>query len=219
MNRLSKKAVTMIALGAFILLVAAAPFAVQAAQGDKSGPGFGQHQFDPDKAADRLAETFGISKASILDQYNKGVKFRDIGRAAFLAKASDKPLDEVLALKTTDNNWRDVAQTLGVTKEKAKETRRTLAADRLSTKLGFDRQATLDLLEQGYRPRDVAVAGLLAQDTGKSSQEILDMKKINNNWRDVAQTLGVSKDTVKQDAQKLRQAFGRPGPHPGHRSF
>ncbi len=218
MNRLSKKAVAMIALGAFILLVAAAPFAVQAAQGDKHGPGFGQHQFDPDKAADRLADTFGMSKETILDQYNKGVKFRDIGRAAFLAKASNKPLDEVLALKTADNKWRDVTQTLGITKEQMKATRQALAADRLSSKLGFDRQATLGLLEQGYRTRDVAVAGLLAQDTGKTSQEILGLKKINNSWRDVAQTLGVSKDTMKQDAEKLRQAFGRPGHH-AHRTF
>jgi hypothetical protein len=219
MNRLSKKAVAMLALVAFFLLVAATPFAVQAAQGDKPGPAFGHHQFDPDKAADRLAETFGLSKTTILDEYNKGVKFRDIGRAAFLAKASDKPFGEVLALKTADNKWRDVAQTLGVTKEQVKATRQGLTADRMSAKLGFDRQATLGLLEQGYRPRDVAVAGMLAQDTGKSSQEILDMKKINNNWRDVAQSLGVSQDTLKQDTQKLRQAFGHQGKRFGHHSF
>ena len=158
----------------------------QAAQGDKDRPGFGQRQVDPDKAAERLAEVFGIDKATVLDHYNNGVKFRDIGRAAFLAKASGKTLDDVLALKTADNKWRDVAKTLGITKEQAKATHRALTADRLSAKLGFDRQATLGLLDNGYRPRDVAVAGLLAGNTGKTSQEILDMKKINNTWRDVA---------------------------------
>lgn len=217
MNRLSKKTVALIALGAFILLVAAAPFVAQAAQGDKDRPGFAQRQFDPDKAAERLAEVYGIDKAAILAHYNNGVKFRDIGHAAFLAKATGKSLDDVLALKTDDNKWRDVVKSLGVTREQVKATRQALAADRLNTKLGLDREATLGLLEQGYRPGDIAFAGLLADNTGKSSQEVLDMKKINNTWRDVAENLGVSKDTMRQDIQKMRQAFGRPGfHHPRH---
>ena len=208
---ISKKTIAALVLGAFLVAGAAAPFIVSAAGEHKSRSAAHQRQFSPAQAAERLAETYGVSKETVLNQFTSGAKFRDIHRAAFLAKASDKPLDEVLALKKSDNTWKDVAQTLGVTREKAKATRHGLVADRFSAKLGFDRAATLDLLGQGYKPRDIAFAGLLAENTGKPTADVLALKKINNNWRDVAQTLGVSDETLKQDMTKLRQAFPRHG--------
>lgn len=213
---ISKRTVAALVLGAFLLAGAAAPFIVSAAEEHKSRPAVEKRQFSPAQAAERLAETYGVSKETVLNQFTSGVKFRDIHRAAFLAKASDRPLDEVLALKKSDNTWKDVAQTLGVTREKAKATRHTLVADRLNAKLGFDRATTLDLLGQGYKPRDITVAGLLAENTGKAPADVLALKKINNTWRDVAGTLGVSDETFKQDMTKLRQAFPRHGRGHGH---
>lgn len=211
MTMLTKKTIAALALGAF-LLAGAVPFIANAAETGQGRPALERTEkrpISPAQAADRLAETYGVSRDSVLAHFTSGVKFRDIHRAAFLAKASGKTLDETLALKTSDNTWKDVAQTLGVTREKAKATRHGLVADSLSAKLGFDRAATLDLLGQGYKPRDIAVAGLLAADTGKSAADVLALKKINNTWRDVAQSLGVSDETLKQDMQKLRQAFPR----------
>jgi len=212
MRLVSKKTVAAIVLGVFVLTGAAIPFIAQAEQGGKERSAFGHRQFDPEKAAARMAEDYGISKEAILAHNQNGVSFRDLNRAAFLAKASGKSLDDVLALKKSDNTWRDVAQTLNISKDQMKATFRSLAADRLNAKLGLDRQETMNLLEQGYRPRDVAIAGVLAQESGKSSQDILAMKKINNAWRDVAQNLGMNDEAFKQSIQKLRPAFG-PGGH------
>ncbi|MDT8902771.1 hypothetical protein [Anaeroselena agilis] len=215
MRLVSKKTVAIFVLGAFVLAGAALSPLAQAAGPEKTRPAIEKRQFDPDKAAQRLSETYGIAKDTVLARLNNGANIRDVNRAAFLAKASGKTLDEVLDLKTGDNNWKDVAKTLGVTREQAKATFRGLSADKLNAKLGFDRATVLGLLEQGYKSRDIAVAGLLAENADKTPASVLEMKKINNTWRDVAQSLGVSDETFKQDMLKLRQAFG----HGGHHRF
>lgn len=213
MRLVSKKTVAIFVLGAFVLAGAAlSPFA-QAAEAEKARPAVEKRQHDPAKAAQRLSETYGISKETILTRVNGGASIRDAHRAAFLAKASGKSFDEVLDLKTGGNTWKDVAKNLGVTKEQAKATHQGLSADRLSAKLGFDRATVLGLLEQGYKTRDIAVAGLLAENTGKTPASVLEMKRINNTWRDVAGSLGVSDETLKQDMLKLKQAFGHKRHH------
>jgi hypothetical protein len=213
MRLVSNKTVAAFVLGAFLIAGAAVPFIAQAAQPEKARPAMEKRQLDPDKAAQRLSETYGISKDTVLARVKDGTSIRDINRAAFLAKASGKAFDEVLALKKSDNTWKDVAQTLGVTKEQTKATFNALAADRLNAKLGFDRDTVLGLMDEGYKVRDIAVAGLLAENTAKTPASVLELKKINNTWRDVARTLGVSDETFKQDMQKLGQAFGRDGHH------
>ncbi len=216
MKLVSSKTVVAVALAALLLVGAAAPLFAQSAQGDQARPAKAHHQMDPAKVAARLAETYGISQDTVLARLNSGTGAKDVHAAAFLAKASGKTFDEVLDLKKSDNTWKDVAKTLGVTREQMKATRQAMTADRLSAKLGFDRDTALNLLDQGYRSHDIAMAGLLAENTGKTPASILDMKKINNTWRDVASSLGVSNDTLKQDMKKLHEAFGGFG-HGGHR--
>ena len=216
MRLVSKKTVAIFVLGVFALAGAALSPLAQANGAEKARPALEKRQHDPAKAAQRLAETYGISKDTVLTRVNSGASIRDIHRAAFLAKASGKTFDEVLDLKTGDNTWKDVTNNLGVTKEQTKATFHGLSADRLSAKLGFDRATVLGLLEQGYRTRDIAVAGLLADNADKTPASVLEMKKINNTWRDVADSLGISDETLKQDMLKLRQAFGHGGRH--HRS-
>ncbi|MDR3560005.1 MAG: hypothetical protein P4N59_01000 [Negativicutes bacterium] len=213
MKLLAKKTIVVIAASTFILAGVAAPFMVYADQSENQRPAFSQRHVDPDKAATRLSETYGIDKATVINYFNQGVGFHTLSRAAFLAEASGKPLDDVLALKTADNSWRDVAKTLNITREQMKATRNNLTSNRLSTALGLDKQTTLGLFDQGYKARDVAMAGLLAQNTDQSIDNILSMKKINNSWRDVATTLGVDQDTLKQDMQKMHQAFPRGHKH------
>ncbi len=215
MRLVSKKTVAVFVLGAFVLAGAALSPLAQAAEGGKARPAHEKRQHDPDKAAQRLAETYGISKDTILARVNAGANVRDLNRAAFLAKANGKTFNEVLDLKTGDNTWKDVAKTLGVTKEQTKAAFHALSADRLSAKLGFDRATVLGLLEQGYKTHDIAVAGLLAENADKTPASVLEMKKINNTWRDVAGSLGISDETLKQDMLKLRQAFGHNRHHRG----
>ncbi|HWR31328.1 MAG TPA: hypothetical protein VN631_15995 [Negativicutes bacterium] len=215
-----KNAVVGLVLGAFVLASAMTPLAVLAAErGDCVNAGYAMQRphFDPAKISQKLAETFGINQDDVVNYQQQGVSYRDLARASFMAKASGQPLKAVMAAKTYDNTWQDVAQTLGVTAERMQATRHDIAATKLEKNLGLAKQTSLDLMQQGYRSRDIAVANELAKNTSKPIGDILAMRKINNTWSDVAQTLGVNETTLKQDLAKIhgdKPDAGRHGHHP-----
>ncbi len=214
MKIFSKKNLAAIVASTFILAGAAAtPFIVHAAEIDNGRPAIHHQQMNPEQIAQNMSETFGVSKEDILKYQASGINFKDIGRAAFLANASGKSLDEVMSHKTPDKKWKDVAQELGITKEQMKAAHQNIAAQQLNTKLGMDKEAALNLLREGYHAKDIGMANELAKNTGKPVNDILSLKKINNTWKDVADSLGVSQDTFKQDMKDMHQAF----PHRMHR--
>jgi hypothetical protein len=214
MNILTRKRVVGLTACVVILAGAVSPIAVQAsAENDCSGqpPAMYQRHFDPDKIAQRIADTYGVNKEDVLKYNNEGVSFKDVFKASFLAKASGKSLKEVMEVKTYDNTWKDAAQSLGVTKEQMKATRNDIAATQLENKLQISKQTSLDLMQQGYRTRDIAVANALSNNTGKPIIDVLAMKKINNTWLDVASTLGVDDNTFQQDMKDLKTVFHHKG--------
>lgn len=213
----SRKSLAAFVVGTFMLAGAAAsPLLVQAAETVKDHP-IRQHQqkMDPDKAAQHIADQFGIDKDTILKYQNEGYNTRDIVQAAFLSQISEKSFEEVIKLKTNTNTWQDVQQTLGITQEQIKAAHIDRMAGQINAKTGLDTTTTTALLDQGYHPRDIAVAAQLAKNTGKDVQNVLALKKINNTWKDVAGSLGVSPETLKQDMQEIKDIFPH---HPGHRT-
>jgi len=226
MKRLSRNTIAAMVAGTFIMAAAASPFIVQAAeteqaptgQHQKAQKGLEHKQVSPDQAAQRLANNFGIDKATILKYNTNGMSFKDIGRAAFLANASGKSLEDVINLKTPDNKWKDVTTTMGITTEQMQTARQNMVANRLNKKIGLDNQTTLELLHQGYHARDIGMAGELAKNTSKPIIEVLSLKKINNTWSNVATTLGVDSETFKKDTQELGFGFQHRG-HRGHGEF
>ncbi|MBP2628277.1 MAG: hypothetical protein H6Q68_2988 [Firmicutes bacterium] len=223
MKIISRKTFAAMIAGTFIMAAAASPFIVQASEIEESPAGQHQkgprdlknHQVNPEKAAQRLSDVFAIDKATILKYNADGMSFRDIGKAAFLANASGKSLADVISHKTPDNKWKDVAITLGITKEQMRTGRQNMAANNLNKKIGLDKQTTIDLLHEGYHVRDIGMASELAKNTSRPIIEVLSLKKINNKWSDVATTLGVDNETFKKDAQELGYGFK----HRGHREY
>lgn len=203
-----KNTIIAMVAGTFIIAAATNPFIAQAAETQQ--PLVGQHQkhekvrqIKPEQIVQRLSTTFGIDQANILHYSATGMSFKDISRAAFLANASGKSLDEVISHKTPENKWRDVATTMGITKEQMQATRQSMVANHLNTKIGLDKQVTLDLLHQGYKAQDIGIASELAKNSNKSITEVLSLKKINNRWSDVANTLGIDKETLTKDMKEL----------------
>lgn len=218
MKILSKGTIAAMVAGTFIMAAAASPFIVQASEIQQ--PTTGQHQkheqkpqLTPEQSAAHLSAAFGIDQATILHYNANGMNFKDISRAAFLANASGKSIDDVMSHKTANNTWKDVSTAMGITKEQMHAARQNMIANGLNKKIGLDKQITLDLLTQGYHPQDIAMASQLAKNTNKPINEVLSMKKINNRWSDVASTLGVDKETFKNDMKTLGHGFG----HNGHR--
>lgn len=216
MKTISKKTFAAMIAGTFIIAGVASPFIVRAAEVHESPSAYHQKQhkpqITPEEAAQRISDTFDIEQSTILAYHNNGMNFKDIGRAAFLAKASGKSIEDVMSQKTPDNKWRDVAKAMGITKEQMKVARQDMAANHLNKKIGLDKETALNLLHQGYHPRDIGMASELAKNTNKPIDDVLSLKKINNTWSDVATTLGVDEQTFKNDLKEM----GHASPHRGH---
>ena len=154
----------------------------------------------PAEAAERISEAFGVDKAEVQRAIEAKRDFRDIGRAAMLAKVSGKSFAEVLELKKTDNTWRDVERALGVKHEQMKEAFCEIEARHLSEQSAIDQETALRLVKDGYEGHDIRAAAVLARESGKDIQSVLDMKKINNHWHDVAAALGVDAHGLRLDS-------------------
>ena len=76
-----------------------------------------------DEVAQHIAESFGVDAKQVKSALDEQKDFRDIGRAAMLAKISGKSFADVMALKTDDKDWRDIESSLGVTREKVRQLR------------------------------------------------------------------------------------------------
>ena len=111
-----------------------------------------------------------------------------------LAKISGKSFEDVLALKTDDKDWRTIGRSLGVTREKVASMRCEMTAKDLSQDGNVDETTAMNLLQAGYEPWDISWAAALAKAADKDIQSVLDLKKINNRWSDVAEQLGVALD-------------------------
>jgi len=225
MSILSKKSIIGLATGVALFAGTMNPFVAQASspnEGEDGGrtPMMELHQLSPDKVVQNLSDTFGIDKEDILDYVNEGVGERDLSTGCFLAKASDKSLKTVMNIKMKKTSWRDVSQALGITKEKMESTGNEIAANRLENTLKIAKQTGLGLLQDGYQPNDIALANELAANSKKSIQDVLAMKKMNNTWEDVADSLNVDESTFKSDIKIIRDAFYNAGEFPGqHNSF
>jgi hypothetical protein len=201
----SRTAIAAFVVGAFILGGIAIPLIAQAESTTKDRPAHHRcHQVNPEQAAKRLSTEFGLDEALIAKYQKEGKSVKDLSRAAFFAKASDKSFESVLALKTETNSWKDVASTLGVDKEKVKSLRQELAAKRLSQRFSLDQGDIQNLFNQGYHHRDIAMAGLLAKQSSQTIEQIIAMKKVNNTWQDVATELGIDLKALKKEMKQAR---------------
>ena len=173
----------------------------------KGQPGMMQPpQMDTDMAAPKIADTFHVNKEEGLEALNDKKDFRNVGHAAMLAKISGKSFKDVLAMKTEDKHWKEIQESLGVTWEQMKEEMNSLTAARMAEHGNVDEGTAKALLGDGYLPQDIEAAAVLAKESGKNIQSVLEMKKINNRWEDIAKSLGV-------DAKSLwngKGGFGGP---------
>jgi len=202
MSKLNRKLVAGLVAGALLLGGGLTAYQFQATHTEAAQSAQAQRplppQVDAAKAAARIAETFGVDESQVKAAIDSQRDFRDIGQAAMLAKLSGKSFQDVLAMKTDSNKWSDVCEKLGITREQERTARDTMMAKHICQEGNIDESTAVALLQNGYMPPDIASAAALAKTTGKDIQSVLDLKKINNRWRDVAKQLGVDDKTLQQ---------------------
>ena len=173
------------------LLFAGCPVIYAAPKGE---PPQHQEKVDLNQLAKDFAEQYGINEKDVLAALKEGRAFDDISYAAIFAKVSGKSFNQVLSMKA---DWFDVMRKLGITREKYEETVRDLLIEDIATRSELDNATVKKLMEAHYFPRDIRIAGRLAKASGKDVQTILDMKKINMRWLDVAKELNVDQKLVR----------------------
>ncbi|MBP2631469.1 MAG: hypothetical protein H6Q70_2097 [Firmicutes bacterium] len=214
---LAKKAIVLALAGAFIITgigITQIPHSVVHAatqqvnqENQRQAP-----YFNPEVMAQNIQDCFGIDKQVILDYNKKGWKMHDLNSAALIAYASEKPISDVLNAKTMTNDWKEVSESFGVTVEKRHAVMQTIMSNKMAKSLDVSSDSINSFLSQGYHPRDIAMAVTLSKHTDKSIDEVLNMKKINNRWSDVATSLGVSAEDYQQYQDSVRQCLpGRKG--------
>ena len=228
MNAMKKKMLSGIIAGAVLLGGGLGTMSAQAAvsaQNRDARPHFAkqgermQHprvEMNADEAAKHVAETFGVSEKEVKQAIEDKQDFRDIGQAAMLAKITGKSFKDVMTLHKDQGDWREIGKSLGVTPEQVGETMLEMRAMHIGQKGLIAQDKALALLKNGYQDRDIMMAAVLAKESGKDIQAVLDMKKINNRWGDVADQLGVDKSKLRPEG--ARHGMGdkfQPGPMGG----
>ena len=135
-----------------------------------------------------LTERYGVESAQVEKALQDGVPIEDIRHAAVLSKLSGKNFSEVLAMHV---DWQQVAEKLGVTKEQIKEFFQQEREEHFAKSAGIDVKTLRNLLKDGYDPRDIDIAGKIAKASNKNIKSVLEKRRINNTWDDVAKSFGV----------------------------
>ena len=155
-------------------------------------------QVDPEKAAKHIAEAFSIDESEVRAAIEAKRDFRDIGHAAMLAKISGESFKDVLALKRDGKDWREVDEELHITREQIRGVMMEIEARHLAARSNVSEGKALALLRDGYRSFDVFEAAEIANASGKDIQSVLDRKKINNHWEDVARGFDVDPELLRE---------------------
>jgi hypothetical protein len=77
------------------------------------------------------------------------------------------------------------------------------AAERISTVFHVKQDDVCSLQAKGYSLRDIGRAAFLADASGKSLTNVIQLKKEENTWKDVAQEIGVTKEQLKAERNKI----------------
>ena len=140
-----------------------------------------------------LSEKDGVDSAQVETALNNGVHIKDVKHAAVLAKLSGKGFSEILAMKV---DWQQVADKLGVSREQVKTFYEQERVEYFAKMASIDTKTFDSLYKDGYNPHDIMIAGRIANAAGKNVKNVLEKRRINNTWEDVAKSFGV-------DLQKL----------------
>ncbi len=189
MKSLKKKVLTGLLSGVFVFgaagLVAAAP--------SEGAPPVEEQQVDLNALAKEIAGQYGVNQAEVRKALGEERAMDDIYYAAILAKACNRSFAEVISMKA---DWFEVMKKLGMTREKYMKTVRGLEAQDIASRVGIKESEALKLLEEHYHPRDIRIAGRLAQAAKKDIRSVLAMKTLNKRWIDVAEDLKVDRKLI-----------------------
>lgn len=186
------------------------------------GADFQRGGWVPDKKdykviSEEIAKDFGLDEKEILAACKDKRSFWDIMHAAVVAKASNQPFANVIRFKTAENSWGDVHAAMRVSPAMMQAARADAMASHMAAKLSMEKGQVKGLLAEGYQPRDIFCASVIAKLANADVKGILQEKKINNRWHEVAQAHNIDEETFRGAMQEMGGfgGFHGRGPHGG----
>lgn len=176
------------------------------------GADFQRGGWVPDKKdykviSEEMARDFGLDEKEILAACKDKRSLWDIMHAAAVAKASNQPFANVIRFKTAENSWGDVYAAMRVSpamiRAAGADAMTNLMANYMADRLAMDKSQVKGLLEEGYRPRDIFCASVIAKLSDTGVKEILQEKKINKWWQDIAQAHNIDRETFWGEMEKM----------------
>lgn len=150
-----------------------------------------------------IAKDFDLDEKEILAACKDKRSFWDIMHAAVVAKASNQPFANVIRFKTAENSWGDVHAAMRVSPAMMRAARADAMTNHMAARLAMDKDQVKGLLEEGYRPRDIFCASVIAKLSNAGVKEILQEKKINNRWEEVAQAHNIDRKAFWGEMEKM----------------
>lgn len=196
MNSIRKKIMASLLAGTFLLSVSAEIPLAEAADSGNAPQAEAQKlsKADLDAIAKDIAEQYGVDQAEVREALAKGKLFDDIYYAAMLAKVSGKSFKTVFAMK---QDWFDVMQKLNITADRWRDVMKDMVVEDIALRSSLGKETVRKLMDEHYHPRDIRIAGRLADASKKDVHEVLGMKTINKRWIDVANELKVDPGIIR----------------------
>ena len=211
MISVKKKILAGVLVGTFLFSVSASiPTALAAPENDQAAAQKNaMSAADMENMAKEIADQYGVNQAEVKKAISEGIFFDDIYYAAMLAKVSGKSFSTVISMKA---DWFDVMKKLGITREHWDAVLKDMMAEDIAARSNLTKDTVKKLMEERYNPRDIRIAGRLANASKKDVRAVLNMKKLNMRWRDVAGELKVDQKVLRPrneaEAQEDAEAEG-----------
>ena len=173
-----------------------------------------QTVYNIDQASERLANMFDVDKSTIISYCSEGYKVRELYIVGIITQASGKSFKEVMALKTPDNNFFNIAKKLGVSQDDAISISEELSLNEVVEYLQIDRKVFDNLVKENYRYRDIILAGIVSKHAKKPVNEIILLKKTNNTWFEVAADFNITVNGLLYDAENFDEYMSLFSKHP-----
>ena len=129
---------------------------------------------------------YEIPEEEVRALLSRGIRFGEIDQAALLSCLTDRPIEDILALRKEDP-WGVIRKKLGLTAAVYEEVYLLHRADRLHRFYGIDTKRALALLAEGYPNHWIRLAYLLEQHTGKKTEDIVHDRKKSERWKAYAE--------------------------------
>lgn len=154
-----------------------------------------------------LHNDYGVDTEELTGWLKGGLHYKDLRRLGIYAYTTGLPMREVVAMSRLYGKDESLRKALGLTESAIREGMISFQADRLWKRMDIPREDTIRFMHMGFGMHQINTAALLSRKSGKSTYDIMLMRRKDNKWIDVAKELGLSEEDMKEIQTKIRTDF------------